>query len=423
MAMQTFWESASNVEFPKFLWGRNEKIAHVIVGMYYVAATNSLLCAYMRHTEIHHLVGLFAGRIQLQKMWRAGEITLVGGTNVPMNGHPVHFPFWNAGIAGTNDGRVLFSPLLSGTFSDRWMFTNEDTYSIGVSATIRGATNIAHGNYYVVEPLWPGDYKIPGAIVDAAVMEPRGVGYIDVANKAGISLDGDSDNLLIVSHVASGSALTSSTLFGPINRKVAGGDLSWRLDRQIIYCDASTSIVTFGVWGGPLNGTNASQPGVVRVFDTKAANTWTLLWEEELPGKAQVAAFDPINRVLYSVGIHQSTAIMYASKLKRTPMTVASASIKPASQTELVPLNQATLSTCILHGSGGVTGHTSFTSVLSGELVQWTLDSGASIGSLASAYSLTNDSGIATVTYYGPANPDAGLTERVNVTTATVAVG
>jgi len=254
-------------------------------------------------------------------------------------------------------------------------------------------------------------------------MEPNAVGFIDAANRIGYSIETSGNNYMIVSHFASGDVFTSSVVFGPIPTFGGGQDLSYKPARGLVYVDASTVIAYFGRRGGGFNGPLASQPGHIRVFDTKVDSTkWTLIWEDELPLAGTNVAYDVQNRVLYSIGFHASVAVLAASKLKRQPTVFASASIKGITQTELVPLTRTILSTIVTHGCGGENGHTSYTSFLSNELLVWTLDSTiASIGSLASSYSLTDDDGSATIEYIGPAAPEPGLEEHVTICVAEVA--
>jgi hypothetical protein len=428
MAIQTFWESTSAVEFPQFAYAGAQRDALLCTAIHYVAAIDSIIGVFMWGRETHPRVGTFNNIAQMQKIWRAGELTVVGGNDVPQFGQKTGRPLWYGGIVPTTDGRMLYSPLLAGAFKNYFNFVIEDGHSVGVSLFTGAAGWITYnGNYYEVQGLWPGDIKIPGAIVDAAVMKPNAIGMVNPSTKVGYSVSATFTDMSIISNIIDPngtSTVVSSLLFGPVTTNGGGADTSYQLPRGIHHVDASTVIVTFGIPGGPLGSTNVSQPGIIRVFDTKVnTGVWTLLWEDELPGKSQAATYDPINQVLYSIGLHASTSIMYASKLKRTPTIVASASIRPSTQTELVPLNTAVLSTFVQHGSGtvGTHGTNSLVSTLSGELVQWTLDPADSGGSLASAYSLTDENGIATITYQGGVTPDSGLTERVNVTTATIA--
>jgi hypothetical protein len=419
MVIQAFWDGGTELEMPKFVWGNGERTAEAITGLYYIAATDSLVARFdLNRKQLALENGTLWGRKILQKVWRGGQITQIGG-DVPQIGIGYYFPFWYGGDVPTNDGRLLQTPLMSGPQKGRYNFIIEDAASAGVSA---GSVSY-HQNYYTVDPLWPGNIIIPGKVADAWIMSPNGVGFIDPANRIGYSIETSGSNFMIVSHFVSGATFTSSVVFGPVITGGGGADLSFKPARGLVYVDASTTIAYFGAAGGDLGGPLASSPGIIRVFDTKInTGQWTLIWEDELPGNGLNVAYDTANQVLYSIGFHASQAILHASKLKRTPMVFASASIKGTTQTELVPLVQTTLSTIVTHGCGGQTGHISYTSFLSNELLLWTLDSDVdSRGSLVSAYSLTDDDGSSTITYLGPASPDPGLTERVNICVAEVA--
>jgi len=173
---------------------------------------------------------------------------------------------------------------------------------------------------------------------------------------------------------------------------------------------------------------------LLRVFKT-TGSLWSVVWEDALPATDQCAAYDPANGILYSIGKRQSNATLHASLLRRGATSVASASIV-GSETTFNELKATQVSTIVKDG---------LASVISNYLVLWTLDavstqdmylatirndplsaiaamkvgSPISGGTLASAYSKTNNSGIATIVYTGPFRP-TGLIERINTTVATV---
>lgn len=423
MPLQHFYQSPSATQMARFTDGRiggeAGYEARLLNDIFYVANSDMILGSFVTTPRDLGILVAVIVRYQFQKLWRDGRIVDIGSAlpQIGFTGSRAAVGAYNP----TRDGRVARTPQLGGGFGAEQMAT-----VIGDPAS-QGSSNITfniwdfdagstlafnvYQNYYIVDPLWPGNMIVPGAVMDSQLLGKSQKGLIDVAAKTGFALElsGGGANFSVASHTALDGSYTSTLVIPAITT-----DASYRQPKNIIPIDGSTVAILFGNFA-----TDQNSPAILRVYDTaQNVGTWTLLWEDELPSSDGAATYDPTRGVLYSINKHASAAFLNASWLKRRPMQVAVPTIVGGA-TELIPLDGQTLQTKIVHGSGGVTGHTSLTSFLSAELVQWTLDSANSQGSMVSAYSLTDSFGSSTITYFGPALP-SNLTERVNATVAEV---
>jgi hypothetical protein len=399
MPVQLFYTAASATEFPTFHQGvGGVGAAGFMEGLYYIAANDMLVGLWGINYRWDLGVRQFIGnRFQLQKLWRDGNLVDLGDI-LPQAGF---LNGLNGCVNPTMDGRIVRAPQFGGALSERLAGIIIDPASQGSSAleyTILTGTNPKTTaqlnrlqNYYVIDPLWPGNLILPGRVVDAQLMGRTQKGLINAADQVGYVLGvSNAATRMDVTSLAhdGGTSYTSTLVLGPIT------DQSYRQPQHIIPIDGSSVAIIFKQDTGKVQ----TDPSVIRVYDTQqVTGSWTLLWEDELPASDALATYDPVRGVLYSIGKAASNAFLNASRLKRKPMQIAVPTIV-GTATELIPLTGQTISTLVLHGSGGVAGHTSFTSF----------------------YSLTDNDGSATITYFGPALPSS-LTERLNATAAQVA--
>ena len=186
----------------------------------------------------------------------------------------------------------------------------------------------------------------------------------------------------------------------------SGTSSTWAHPRDLVYIDARQTAMTFMQDSG---GTvNASAAALVRLFKT-TTTPWTLLWTDTLPATDSVMAYDPTNEIVYSCGKFASNATIHASKLKQSPVSLSTVTL--VSGTTLQEMQATGLSVVVKDGQG---------SGMSGVLVCWTLSASVSGGSLLSAYSRSNVSGVATMTYIGTRLSGGTTTEFVSAAVATI---
>ena len=387
MSLQTFFTAASATVFPSFGFGTGGgSTAQMLSQLLWNTAAGTLMAVFRLDSIDYdnNVIATQSFRIQIQKMWRDGQL-LTLGCAVPEMGF-AGSPF----VAGTNDGRVarFFASASIANFSEEFW---------AIQTVLSGDQPNA---YYAVDPLWPGDIICPGRLISSDVLAPHRTGLLLPATSTAYALvTADSGGIFRVYKRTASDA--SGTVVVSV---IQTGD--WNHPRDMLYIDTSTVAIVFRPEGG-VEPNNASA-ATLKVFDT-SGSAWVLKWKDTLPATDQVAAYDTVNGVLYSIGKRASNAILHASLLRRAPASVASASIV-GTGTAFAELTTTQLSTIVQDGLG---------SVMSNTLVQWTLDAAISQGALNSAYSKTNNSGIATIVYTGPFAP-SGLTERVNTTVATV---
>lgn len=315
--------------------------------------------------------------------------------------HGGFFRLWRDGTRLTwlTDAPVM--PITAQATSEPWIVST-DTGAIGWAPDRRHTglaepadalivSAISASNYYTVNPAWPQDIK-SGQVLAS-------LGILSTVQYVGMLRPSLNIAYALKDTAASGTQIiempTSTVRFSSIT------SVSWSHPRDILFIDSKTVAVIF--MQETAGSVDEAKPAIIRVFDTRTS-AWTLTFEDTLPGSAHVAAWDPTDRLLYAAGRYPSNATVYACRLARAPVSVAAPQLVGA--TVLKELTPTTISTLVRDG---------FASVISQYLVRWTLSASTSGGALNSAYSLTNNSGIATITYVGPHKPPAGLTEVVTV--------
>jgi hypothetical protein len=183
---------------------------------------------------------------------------------------------------------------------------------------------------------------------------------------------------------------------------------SWRHSRDLIFVDFQKVAVTFMRSSSGSLIDNDGQPSLVRLFDT-TSNPWTHLWTDELPASDTRACYDTANEVLYSCGRDPVSAVMHASRLRQRPVSLSPITLVTGSA--LRGQTAKSLSVTILDGLGAG---------ISNALVRWNLASSTSGGKLNSAYSFTNDTGAASITYIGPLMSQTSSTETVSAEVAEI---
>ena len=217
-------------------------------------------------------------------------------------------------------------------------------------------------------------------------------------------LVGASAGYVVVGSVAAGTFRILAQPGGSIVFSATGG--TWRHPRDLVYIDGQHTAATFMPdSGGTVNGASAA---LVRLFAT-STTPWTLLWTDELPATDSVMAYDPANAVIYSCGKWSSNAVMHSSKLKQSPASLSVITL--GSGTTLQEMRGTLLSVLVTDSLG---------SGISGATVQWLLSASLSGGSLLSAYSKSNTSGVATMLYIGPRLSAVSMTETVSAAVATI---
>lgn len=189
----------------------------------------------------------------------------------------------------------------------------------------------------------------------------------------------------------------------------------WVNPMEVHPVDSNRVAVSFYPSPGPNNSDPFSPPPgpmILRIFNINT-NPYTIDFEAELPGDDpwydDVFCIDIKNGILYSM--NRFKPLLHASFIARSPRYIAAPSIAESGVTVLREMTATQLSTIVVDSLG---------SVISNQVVRWTLSDVVSGGKLNSAYSLTNNSGIATITYVGPYQPPPGLTENVVVETGTI---
>ena len=345
-------------------------------------------------TEAELLIGYFIHRSA------DPEISTTTGWGVATL-HGAFARIWRDGTRLTWQSDSGIVPITAIASNDPWIVAT-DTGAIGWAPDRRITGLAAPGdalivsavsasNYYKVNAAWPQDIKTGEILASLGILST--VQYVGVLrpsfNLAYALRDTAASGTQIIEMPA------STMRFSSIN------SASWSHPRDILFIDSKTVAVLF--MQEAAGSVDEAKPAIIRVFNT-TTSAWTLTFEETLPGSAHVAAWDPTNRILYATGRYPANATFYACRLARAPVSVAAPQLVGA--TVLKELTPTVISTIVRDG---------FASVISQYLVRWTLSASVSGGALNSAYSLTNNSGVATITYVGPHKPPAGLTEVVTV--------
>jgi len=378
MALQVFWQSDTTIDFPEYYhdsvnngkFGQLRTLyfsvpAQLLIGLFDVNATD---------WEINSGPAAAFQYFGLFRIWRSGS-------RLEFENDPKNIPFIDAGlrnprVASVDNGTLAWAP---GTV-DGALASPLDELISGFTVSV---------NYYRVNDTVPMDIHT-GEPVGSLALLSFSIGVLrptrSIAYSLKLSTSGTTHTEVI--ETPSGTIRFSSI-----------ASASWQKPRDLLFIDGKTVAILFAQTSGVVA---TEKPSIIRVFDT-TTSVWTYTFEDVLPGSANVATWDPVNKILYAIGRYESSSILYACRLARAPTSVTAPTL--VSVTELGAMNATTVSVRVTD---------SFGSSISNYLVQWIISgSVASNGSLVSGYSLTNNSGIATITYVGPRNPPAGLTESI----------
>ena len=379
MSLQVFWESASADSFPVFdtspatAFGQLRKLFYsvktkTLIGLFVATATDYELNVGGRRTFV------------LKKLWFDGTVIDVSATSALVTpGFVTPDAVLGPKVVATDQGLVIRTRPSSGGSEDA------------------AITDDQGDSYYESSDVYPMDVLTRPVVCSAELFSTTHVGLFLAVSNAAYVLGTATD------HVIENPGLLSRLSFA------SNPNGTYNRPRDILYIDRKTIAITYS-FASTLNNTGDVDPNVssiIRVFSAASA-PWTLKFEAHLPSGDNVTAYDPVNKILYST--KRAGGTIHASLLKRAPLTVATPTL--VSVTTLRFPGATTVSTLIKDSLG---------SVMSGQLVQWTLTSQNSGGALLSAYASTNTSGIATMTYIAPPYASgASLTETVTVKVATI---
>jgi len=375
MAIQHFFTANSAIPFPQLLRGG----AHVL-------GSAAQLRKLFWHAPAQKLVGVFTtvatdyeilspGNSDLTAAWRLMYLwrdgSPLGLVSQPIRGYGGIF----LEMTYTTTGTVLMANLPNDVARAEISATQGDAL---FSLSDRWAMDII--------PVHAASAAVLGQRYDASYLTTPSAGYI------------------VVNSVAQG---VFKVLSKPSNLTMfCATGTTWRYPRDLIYINGERTAATFMQDSG---GTiNASAPALIRLFST-TSTAWGLLWTDTLPATDSVAAYDPQYDILYSAGKFISNAIIHVSKLKQAPVSLSTITLVSGSTLQEMRATYLSVQVQDSQGSG-----------ISGTLVQWTLSASVSGGSLLSAYSRTNTSGIAFGLYIGPRLSGATTTEAVCAVVATI---
>lgn len=391
MSIKVIWQSTEAMNYPTW---RQDETNHGDYGqlreLHYLLSAQMLVGVFEVHTDDFE-VGAGPPRVTqgigLFKIWRDGHRLELDdeGEGVPIISQGVnHGPL----VQQVDDGTLAWAPDPDylGALA---LMANQITVS---APTVNGAF------YYMVNENWPMDVHTGVVVASYGLMSATDVGFIAAASNVGYVLDG----------IISGGNTTVTVTETPSNIRrfesvaMSAGSRHLGHPRSLVYINTSTAALICAQVNSAFAVDNG-KPARIIILDT-STSTWTTTFDDVLPGSANVAAYDPRNRILYAVGRYASNSIMYSCKLKRAPVTVASPTTNSGTLV-LGALTATVVKTTVTDSLG---------SAISNYPVQWLLSSTMfSGGSIVSAYSYTNDSGVATVVYVGPREPPAGLQEII----------
>lgn len=247
-------------------------------------------------------------------------------------------------------------------------------------------------SYYIVDPIVSSGLLCgPSGITSSTNLSPNNVGIIN-------ELDGTTIQPRRISGVFSLRKNPGAEI------KFSSGSLLFEKYRDIFQVDRQRIAVTFApqVDGNPTR---------IVIFNTDSS-PYTIEFQDELPDLDDVAAYDMRSGILYTAKRKLlNGSKIHASILKRYPSSISTPTIAENGVSALRELTATRISTLVLDGLG---------SVISNQVVRWILASQVSQGFLQSAYSLTNNSGVATIVYVGPLNPPPSLQESITAQVATI---
>lgn len=372
MTIQHFATASSTVVFPQMYANGVVLSAPQLRAMHWDAASKRIVATFVDRGDDYNLPNLNYVRQLQTHLWRDGS-SMDGLIGVPLATQNV-----SIGVQAVNNdlGQVLMPALDQGMvnaalqqqFSGTYFFRIADRHAGVLTMTAAGATSIFGGE------------AVEG-------------GYVVGSTAAIAFAPAFLTNEFVVHREPTASTLYSKT------------GTSWAYPRSMHYIDSEHTAVVFMRESGAT--VDTSLAALVRMFNT-ATEPWTLLWTDSLPAQDSVMAYDPEYQIVYSCGKTPTTATMHASKLKQSPVSVSIVTL--ISGTTLQELQKTGMSVLVTD---------EFQSGISSVLVHWSLSAQAVSGALISAYSYTNGSGVASITYVGP-RIAANFTETVSVTVATI---
>lgn len=371
MSIQVFYESPAVVAFPLYAGIAVAQLRH----LYFDAVAETLLGLFINDARNYGLEAGFPGSVGRGILVRiARDGTLIDWTRDPrgnaFNSWGGRFAILLAShprVAATDDGRIVRA-------LEPW-----------------AATLDPPAVFYELDPLFQGHLFTRPRVAALSLIDNLTVYILRVATGKAWGIQ-DIDSFTI----AENPGLTEKYL-----------NVTFMGQRDILYIDASRIACTFMDGDFPPSSAD-SDPAIIRIFDT-TTTPFTLVWEDRLPSNDDVAAFDPVNRILYSTNRYGGK--LHASRLERAPTTISIPTLATSGVSSLIALQATAVSVLVSD---------SFSAPISQATVRWTLASQVSGGQLNSAYSRTNDSGGATIFYVGPFNPPGSLTESITAEVATV---
>lgn len=378
MSLQHFMTAASAISFPQICFAGTNLVTSTLQlrKLFFHAPAQKLVGVFTTATTDWNILG--AGNPTIQANWRLNYLwrdgTAVDLTNAtPLRG----FQALQVQQTHTATGQVV-------------QVAPGDNIATDELSAIEGDA------LYPLSEVWAGDIypvkfasaAVLGQVYDASYLTTASAGYVVAASSTAI---------FRVLKKPSGSAVVSVGLAA-----VSG----WDQARDMIYIDGKHTAITFMQVSGST--VDASSPARIRLFNT-ATDPWTLLWTDTLPGADSVACYDPVYEILYSTAKWPGSAVIHASKLKQSPASLSTVTL--VSGTTLQEMRATQISVLVTDSQA---------SGISGVVVCWTLSAATSGGSLLSAYTKTNASGIATATYIGPRLSGTTTTEFVSAAVATI---
>jgi len=395
MSLERFFTGPTAITFPEFSggWGGQGTALQLRKLFWSTASRTAVAMFYIglngQFDLDLNLADNYWGRAQLLKVWRDGTVLNLASA-VKQPGFGVGQDAKAIKVVGTDDGRIARGLTNGNVFDEIIMQTRDPPQGL-----------------YACDGLWPNDVLTPGGrLAGVSLILPQMVGVLLPAQGAAYALNQNAGagQFYVLRQPASAILFQVSHLG---NAALS----SWGHARDIFTVDASTTAITFERNVPSLLSGNPSSSAVIRVFTTNVT-PWRLEWEDELPDLDNVAAYDSVNGIVYST-TRFPPSLLNASRLRRGAATI-SIPTTIGTTSQLRELTATDISVTVKDGLG---------SLLSAALVQWNLFSAVSSGKLVSQFSLTNNSGVATVTYTGPAAPSAAMTETVCATVATVTDG
>lgn len=371
MAIQHFWTAASTIAFPQGIRPVNILVSLIqLYKLFFHSPTKRLVGVWTQTATEDSLSDHFG------KLWRLGYIWR-DGTPMDLFSVPANLLQHTLTACATTDGRVLRGP--EGSINRA---------NVEMSAAVTDAL-------YPISTRWAGDILTNTRVASAAAASSSPMAAIVFEGGNAWTIE---------------QATTGTTTFKVVQRPVStvlftSTGATWRHARDLMYIDSKTVAATFMQHSSI--GADGDAAARIRVFDT-TTTPWTLKWEDMLPGTDNRACFDQVEKVLYSCNRNPG-AIMHASRLRQMPTSISPITLVTGST--LVARTATVLSTLVTN---------ELNCGISGATVRWTLTSKVSGGSITSAYSKTNDSGVAQITYVGPHMSVTTTTETVSAEVAEI---